>query len=83
MIFICPVCNGLQAMRAVCPHCASAMTDGGKIQDYYGPYSPYRPIDDLKMTDGFADYSSHRCIHHLYCAVCGHSYPQPVQEWST
>lgn len=82
MFCVCPVCNGLQAVSAVCPRCASSLKDGGKIQDYYGPYSPYRPIDDMKMTNGFADLSTHRCVHYIHCEECGYSYPQAIQEWN-
>jgi len=81
MSYICPVCNGLLALNAACPHCSGPMRDGGRVEDYYGPYSPYRPIDDMKMAAGFADAAHDSCVHYLFCPSCGTGLSQDVQEW--
>jgi hypothetical protein len=46
------------------------MMDGGRLGDYYDDYSPYREIDDLKMSNGYQDVSTHHCIHLIYCPHC-------------
>jgi len=70
LLYVCPVCNGLQSVHAVCPACQLQLDDMGKLSDYYGPYSPYRPIDDLKLTNGMFDYAGRRCIHLAICPAC-------------
>ena len=35
------------------------------LSDLLADYSPYRPIDDMKRTDGLNDLHSHRCPHNL------------------
>jgi hypothetical protein len=77
----CPVCNGLLQASAGCPQCAGELSDGGRISDYFAPYSPYRPIDDMKMTDGFIDHATHECIHYMYCDQCRDSFPMAIKEW--
>lgn len=44
----CPICNGLISLSILCPHCGETMEDHGRLLDMFAPYSPYRPIDDLK-----------------------------------
>ena len=83
MPFQCPVCNGLMTIDVGCPKCGERMADGGRIDDYLGPYSPYRPIDDLKMTNGYPDLLTHTCVHSLHCDGCGYTEPHPVKEWGT
>lgn len=78
--FICPVCNGLETLWPSCPRCLAAAEDCGKTSDFYGPYSPYRPIDDLKLTNGFADASAHQCVHTSYCPGCRAGFFVMVQE---
>lgn len=68
----CPVCNGLQDLLAEC-RCGGYLTDGGRSSDYFGPYSPYRPIDDMKMTNGLPDLANHQCFHAVFCERCGFS----------
>ena len=43
------------------------------LSDLLADYSPYRPIDDMKRTDGLNDLHSHRCPHNLGCPQCGWS----------
>ncbi|MFK7694623.1 hypothetical protein [Paenibacillus sp. HJGM_3] len=81
MSYGCPVCNGLQTLTKHCPGCGGSLSDGGRAEDYLGPYSPYRPIDDMKLTNGIADLANHICVHQLYCTTCGFTASVDVQEW--
>lgn len=78
---MCPVCNGFQALHAQCPRCGAAAADDGRLNDFLGPYSPYRPIDDIGLTNGFQDVGSGRCTHVVHCTDCGHVFHRFVQEW--
>jgi ssDNA-binding Zn-finger/Zn-ribbon topoisomerase 1 len=79
--FYCPVCNGLESLELPCPNCHEQTEDYGKFTDLLLDYSPYRPIDDLKQTDGFLDLASHDCVHVVYCPNCGYTSNQAIQEW--
>lgn len=81
MSYYCPVCNGLQSMSVLCPACRQAARDFGRTDDFLGPYSPYRPIDDLKLTNGFPDLINHECVHLMYCENCRNSFMVNVKEW--
>lgn len=70
MSLICPVCNGLRSLDAVCPGCASAAEDEGRYNDFLGPYSPYRPIDDVSRTNGVPDLALGACLHLACCRNC-------------
>ncbi len=67
MAKVCPICNGLTTVTAVCPRCGRRLADGGALENYYGPYSPYMDIDSLQH--GFPDT---QCVHLLYCPACGY-----------
>lgn len=77
---LCPVCNGLHEINDRCPSCGNVTQDLGKVSDYWAPYSPYREIEDLKMTNGYIDAIAQRCIHKMYCDACQHSYVYSVAE---
>jgi len=77
---ICPVCNGLGLFQAVCPACRTEAEDLGRLGDYYGPYSPYRPIDDIRMTNGFSDVRDRLCLHNAYCGRCNSTFIVQVTE---
>lgn len=79
--YVCPLCNGIRSLDRTCSRCGGPLTDGGRLDDYLGPYSPYRPIDDLKLTNGYPDLAEHTCIHTVYCGKCGLSEPLQVKEW--
>lgn len=83
MSYLCPACNGLEPIQQYCPQCRSLMDDGGRITDYYGPYAPYRPIDDLKLTDGLLDLYDHQCHHVMLCPNCGYASTVDIQEVSS
>jgi len=77
---ICPVCNGFAALAAACPTCARLAEDGGRLGDYYDPYSAYRPIDDVRLTNGYPDVASRECLHRAYCAACDAAFVAAVPE---
>lgn len=78
---ICPVCNGLEEWKQACPQCGQMLADLGRLSDYYGPYSAYRPIDEMKMTDGLPDLEPHLCVHAAYCETCGRNFEMALEEW--
>jgi hypothetical protein len=54
------------------------MADGGSLQDYYGPYSPYIELNaygDLAI----AEYCG-KCIHLLYCPACGYDRREQIEQ---
>jgi len=80
MSYICPVCNGITTIQAFCSNCYHNLDDYGRIDDIWEPYSPYREIDDLKMTNGFDDLKNHQCVHIATCPVCGKDQIVKVDE---
>ncbi|MEB3100476.1 hypothetical protein [Ferviditalea candida] len=76
----CPVCNGLRDFQAKCGRCGTRLIDFGRSYDYFGPYSPYRPIDDMKWTNGLPDLLNHQCIHAAFCEKCGQTFNLAVDE---
>ncbi|MDR6226313.1 hypothetical protein [Desmospora profundinema] len=76
----CPVCNGFDLLEVTCPHCGEMLEDRGRFFDLLADYSPYRPIDDLKKSDGLVDWVTNQCPHYLYCRHCGHDEHRMVQE---
>jgi hypothetical protein len=77
---ICPVCNGFDLLEAACPDCGGVAEDCGRLGDYYGPYSPYRPIDDIRMTNGYPDVRERECLHAAHCTRCGQTFVSGVSE---
>lgn len=80
---LCPVCNGLTELAMPCPACGRPLDDSGRLSDYFSDYSPYRPIDDGKMTNGIRDLETGLCIHVGWCPSCRSEYRLSVSEWST
>jgi hypothetical protein len=58
---LCPICNGLQMITEQCPMCGEILVDGGSLQNYVGPYSPYMESD-----------IENQCIHLFFCEECGY-----------
>ncbi|MFM1654897.1 hypothetical protein ACI7RC_22790 [Brevibacillus sp. B_LB10_24] len=80
---LCPVCNGFTDMQATCPACNQMIQDAGKLSDLYGKYSPYRPIDALKQTNGIAhDLADRTCVHVGWCPACREEFIYHVGEWT-
>jgi hypothetical protein len=59
---VCLCCNGMDQGEPRCPVCHRTMTDGGKAEDYQGPYAPYAL--------SASDHSAWSCTHLFYCAQC-------------
>jgi hypothetical protein len=81
--FYCPVCNGLQPLHYKCPQCGKETEDCGRFGDFMGPYSPYRPIDDIRRTNGWNDIEQYQCIHVTYCSSCDRNDQAAVHEWGS
>lgn len=82
MSTLCPVCNGLYMTQVDCPECAGPAEDLGRYSDMFGPYAPYRDIDELKMVDGDpGDHAQRRCLHLHRCISCHRSFLVSVDEW--
>ncbi|MDD4600880.1 hypothetical protein SDC9_27512 [bioreactor metagenome] len=62
---VCPICNALDEVNQACPRCGQAMKDGGTLQNYLGPYSPYMDGDWIPLN--MIDYG---CTHLVYCPHC-------------
>lgn len=69
---VCPVCNGLKKLELNCVDCNGLMEEKGRYQDYFDDYSPYMPIDQMKLEDGIpADFQNQQCPHLYRCSSCG------------
>jgi len=75
----CPWCNGIRTEELFCPNCSGKLLDGGTLESYYEPYSPYLPEEILNQVDGV---SPTNCIHLFYCPNCGydHRYVTNLQK---
>lgn len=63
MDLVCPLCNGLKSVTAVCSCCGGEYEDIGLVSDYVGPYSPYTL--SVMVRD------ENRCLHVFKCRECG------------
>ena len=70
-MYQCPLCNGLRTKNIVCPNCQTQLLDGGALESYYEPYSPYLPEIILNQADGVP---ANECIHLFYCPECGYDH---------
>lgn len=61
----CPLCNGLIDIYEFCPDCGGKMEDGGAIDEYLDPYSPYIEITNKEQ------FGDNKCLHLIYCPCCG------------
>lgn len=82
MFHVCPLCNGLISLDYPCPNCLNPAVDGGKRDDYAGPYAPYeessddlQPVVDnhLALDRNNCGSSPRYCLHMLYCESCSTS----------
>lgn len=80
MAFGCPVCNGLREAERLCPACGDKMEDTGRLEDTFDDYSPYREIDDVRMTNGYSDLEQNVCMHLFVCTRCGREAVHSVEE---
>ncbi|CAM3647859.1 hypothetical protein [Mesobacillus zeae] len=68
---MCPLCNGFREVHPNCPDCGSGMEDNGREAEYYDDYSPYMPIDMMKLEDGYPkDMQDGECPHLFVCSEC-------------
>lgn len=74
---ICPLCNGMRSIHQLCPQCGISMEDGGSLESYYGPYSPYEE-QLINSTD-----DDRKCTHLIYCPNCGKDYRAEIVQVST
>jgi rubrerythrin len=78
MEWVCPICNGMDYIEIRCPACGHVLVDGGNLQDFYGPYSPYMEqntygnLEDLR--------NEGKCLHLLYCPQCGYDRRAAIQQ---
>jgi len=63
---VCPICNGMAQINVKCPCCGQDMQDGGAVEDYLGPYSPYFRSEMAE------DVEKSHCVHLLTCPHCGY-----------
>lgn len=62
---ICPICNALEEIDEKCPLCGNRLVDGGVLQNYLGPYSPYVENSTIQL-----DININYCVHLLICENC-------------
>ncbi|MEW6663297.1 MAG: hypothetical protein ACOY9Y_05520 [Bacillota bacterium] len=75
MGIICPLCNGLESLREVCPECGFNCLDQGPVSGFADPYSPYEEAELLSADGAHPD---RRCIHLVSCPRCGWDCRLPV-----
>jgi hypothetical protein len=56
------------------------MTDLGKLEFLFEPYSPYRQWDDLRLSNGYPDMAYGACIHIIRCDGCDYETEFAVGE---
>lgn len=69
----CPLCNGYSTFADKCPQCYGNLVDYGPVSYLLASYSPYRPIEEMKRSDGLIDATSHLCPHTVFCPHCGYN----------
>ncbi|MGI6706468.1 MAG: hypothetical protein ACOX6S_09555 [Clostridia bacterium] len=67
---VCPICNGLFLPKEHCPYCNAEMDEIGKMEDYFGPYSPYMEEDDLLQANHGMAIGDQECVHLFRCIQC-------------
>ncbi|MBP2649749.1 MAG: hypothetical protein H6Q74_574 [Firmicutes bacterium] len=62
---VCPICNCMRDYYVECPQCGSLLTDGGVLENYFGPYSPY-------MDNDLFHEKTTCCVHLFFCPNCSY-----------
>lgn len=75
---VCPLCNGLFALTLTCPSCGQTMEDGGFMENYFGPYSPYLDETILDQVDGVP---GDKCLHLFHCKHCGYDHTYVIDRF--
>lgn len=69
---MCPICNGFRQLETNCQQCGTNMVNEGREAEYYDDYSPYMPIDEMKLEDGYPqNLKNEECPHLYVCPKCG------------
>ncbi|MDQ0115363.1 hypothetical protein [Paenibacillus harenae] len=79
----CPVCNGLTSIQEHCSSCTGSLIDGGRVNDWVGPYAPYEPINEPFANESLdpLEPSLAHCNHIIYCPTCHLTAEISVNEW--
>jgi len=78
---ICPICNGFEQYVTQCQNCGSKMENKGREAEYYDDYSPYMPIDEMKLEDGYPNnFQNGECPHLFVCPNCGQDQVMMIKE---
>ncbi|MDZ5470172.1 hypothetical protein SM124_00285 [Bacillus sp. 31A1R] len=78
---MCPLCNGFYEMQESCPSCGNQLEESGRLMDFFDDYSPYMPIDLMKLEDGYSlDFQEEQCPHVFKCPNCGYDEVKFIQE---
>lgn len=67
---VCPLCNGMMEAHEICDWCGAEMEDQGRMEDYYGPYSPYMDKESFTEDNRALLMGDHHCVHLYQCKVC-------------
>ncbi len=68
---ICPLCNGIEQLKVICPICENQCDDQGRAIDYEDKYSPYMDYDISAKSDGLTTENSNQyCTHMFNCPDC-------------
>jgi rubrerythrin len=65
-------------VTAQCPVCGHSLLDGGNLQDFFGPYSPYEEMNsygDLAQAN-----EEGQCVHLIYCPQCGYDHREAIAQ---
>lgn len=77
---VCPVCNGMMQLQAICTICHQPMIDLGRETDFWDNYSPYRDIQHLRMEGPGTLQEKTLCLHVAHCPFCDHEQSVTVEE---
>ncbi|SFT01369.1 hypothetical protein SAMN05428962_3685 [Paenibacillus sp. BC26] len=79
---LCPICNGLEQLTAICPLCSLQTDDYGRLEDFAGPYAPYQPDTYTNNeTIPSLSQSEQSCGHIVYCSNCAKTFEVIVSKW--
>lgn len=78
---ICPLCNGINQFKVMCPVCENNCEDKGREIDYADQYSPYLDYDISAKSDGLTTENSNQyCTHMFYCPDCNEGFLKIINK---
>lgn len=81
MTGICPLCNGLEHDKVICPVCGNQCDDKGRAIDYEDNYSPYLDYDISAKSDGLTEANSTTyCSHMFNCPDCNEGFIKIIKK---